>query len=68
MNHFKPLNLAVRGWFNWGFNQLSEFKKLIKELDMDSSATVSQAPRGVSLEIDGDICFQVFHSSLAQNH
>ena len=35
-----------------------EFEKMIKELDMDSTATVSQDPRGVALEIDGDICFE----------
>ena len=35
-----------------------EFEKMIKELDMESTATVSQDPRGIALEIDGDICFE----------
>ena len=35
-----------------------EFQEMIKELDMDSTATVSQDPRGIALEIDGDICFE----------
>ena len=33
-----------------------EFEEMIKELNMDSTATVSQDPRGIALEIDGDIC------------
>ena len=35
-----------------------EFEEMIKELDMESTATVSQDPRGIALEIDGDICFE----------
>ena len=35
-----------------------EFQKMIDELNMDSTATVSQDPRGIALEIDGDICFE----------
>jgi len=35
-----------------------EFEKMIEELNMDSTATVSQDPRGIALEIDGDICFE----------
>ena len=35
-----------------------EFEEMIKELDLDSTATVSQDPRGIALEIDGDICFE----------
>ena len=35
-----------------------EFKKMVKELNMDSTATISQDPRGIALEIDGDICFE----------
>ena len=35
-----------------------EFEEMIKELNMDSTATVSQDPRGIALEIDGDICFE----------
>tara|TARA_Y100001970_G_C14219829_1_gene851972 strand:+ start:1507 stop:2229 length:723 start_codon:yes stop_codon:yes gene_type:complete len=35
-----------------------EFQKMVKDLNMDSSATVSQDPRGIALEIDGDICFE----------
>ena len=31
---------------------------MIEELGMDSTATVSQDPRGIALEIDGDICFE----------
>ena len=34
-----------------------EFQEMIEELNMDSSATVTQDPRGIALEIDGDICF-----------
>ena len=35
-----------------------EFEKMIEELGMDSTATVTQDPRGIALEIDGDICFE----------
>jgi len=35
-----------------------EFQKMVKDLNMDSSATVTQDPRGIALEIDGDICFE----------
>ena len=35
-----------------------EFEEMIKTLNMDSTATVSQDPRGIALEIDGDICFE----------
>ena len=31
---------------------------MIDDLGMDSTATVSQDPRGIALEIDGDICFE----------
>ena len=35
-----------------------EFEKMIEDLNLDDKATVSQDPRGIALEIDGDICFK----------
>ena len=35
-----------------------EFEKMVEELSMGDSATVSTEPRGVALEIDGDLCFE----------
>ena len=35
-----------------------EFEKMIEDLNMDETATVTQDPRGIALEIDGDICFE----------
>ena len=34
-----------------------EFLAIIDELDVQDSATVSTSPRGVTLELDGDLCF-----------
>ena len=35
-----------------------EFKYIIEELDVQDSASVSSSPRGVALELDGDLCFE----------
>jgi chemotaxis protein MotB len=41
------------------FNEITKnFKEIIEELDLEDQANVSSDPRGVTLEIDGDICFQ----------
>ena len=41
------------------FNTISEdFKDIIEELEIEDKAKVSRDPRGVTLEIDGDICFK----------
>ena len=34
-----------------------ELEKLIEEMDMEDKAKVTQDPRGVALELDGDVCF-----------
>ena len=34
-----------------------ELEKLIEEMDMQDKAKVTQDPRGVALELDGDVCF-----------
>ena len=34
-----------------------EFQDIIEELDVQDSAAVSTSPRGVELELDGDLCF-----------
>ena len=34
-----------------------ELEELIEEMDLEGKAKVSQDPRGVALELDGDICF-----------
>ena len=34
-----------------------ELEELIEDLDMGEKAKVTQDPRGVALELDGDICF-----------
>ena len=34
-----------------------ELEKLIEEMDLEGKAKVSQDPRGVALELDGEICF-----------
>lgn len=52
------------------FNAVTEdFEDIIEELNIEEKATVSRDPRGVTLEIDGDICFQsgstILHSTLA---
>ena len=35
-----------------------EFEYIIEELDVQDSASVSSSPRGVALELDGDLCFE----------
>ena len=41
------------------FNTISEeFKDIVEELEIEDQAKVSRDPRGVTLEIDGDICFE----------
>ena len=35
-----------------------EFEYIIEELDVQDSASVSTSPRGVTLELDGDLCFE----------
>jgi chemotaxis protein MotB len=35
-----------------------EFEYIIEELDVQDSASVSTSPRGVALELDGDLCFE----------
>ena len=41
------------------FNTISEdFKDIIEELEIEEKAKVSRDPRGVTLEIDGEICFK----------
>ena len=34
-----------------------ELEQLIEEMDMQDKAKVTQDPRGVALELDGDVCF-----------
>ena len=43
-----------------------EFEEMIEELNIDDKATVSQDPRGIALEIDGDICFKSGSSLLSE--
>ena len=41
------------------FNEITEqFEEIIEELNLEDQAKVSRDPRGVTLEIDGDVCFQ----------
>ena len=41
------------------FNEITkDFEEIIEELDLEEQANVSSDPRGVTLEIDGNICFQ----------
>ena len=41
------------------FNEITQdFQEIVDELDITEQAKVSRDPRGVTLEIDGDICFQ----------
>ena len=41
------------------FNEITEdFQEIVDELNIEEQAKVSRDPRGVTLEIDGDICFQ----------
>ena len=51
------------------FNEITEdFKEIVDELNIEEQAKVSRDPRGVTLELDGDICFQsgstTIHSTL----
>jgi len=53
------------------FNEITkEFEEIIEELNIEDQAKVSRDPRGVTLEIDGDICFQSastkLHNTLRQ--
>ena len=34
-----------------------ELEELIEDMDMEDKAKVTQDPRGVALELDGDVCF-----------
>ena len=52
------------------FNAVTEdFEDIIEELNIGEKAKVSRDPRGVTLEIDGDICFEsgstILHDTLA---
>ena len=41
------------------FNEITkEFEEILEELNIEDQAKVSRDPRGVTLEIDGDICFK----------
>ena len=41
------------------FNEITkDFEEIIEELNIEDQAKVSRDPRGVTLEIDGDICFE----------
>ena len=53
------------------FNEITkEFEEIIEELNIEDQAKVSRDPRGITLEIDGDICFQSastkLHNTLRQ--
>ena len=53
------------------FNSVTEdFEDIIEDLGIESKAKVGADPRGVTLEIDGDICFEsgsmTIHSTLAE--
>jgi chemotaxis protein MotB len=53
------------------FNEITnDFQDILEELDIEDQAKVSKDPRGVTLEIDGDICFESgstqLHSTLSQ--
>jgi len=53
------------------FNAVTEdFEDIIEDLGIESKAKVGADPRGVTLEIDGDICFEsgstTIHSTLAE--
>ena len=34
-----------------------ELEELIEQMDMQDKAKITQDPRGVALELDGDVCF-----------
>ena len=47
------------------FNEITkEFEEILEELNIEDQAKVSRDPRGVTLEIDGDICFQSASTTL----
>ena len=47
------------------FNEITkEFEEIVEELNIEDQAKVSRDPRGVTLEIDGDICFQSASTTL----
>ena len=47
------------------FNEITkEFEEIVEELDIEDQAKVSRDPRGVTLEIDGDICFKSASTTL----
>ena len=53
------------------FNAITEdFQEIVEELNIEDQSKVSRDPRGVTLEIDGDICFESgstnIHSTLQQ--
>ena len=53
------------------FNAVTEeLEDIIEELNIEEKAQVSRDPRGVTIEIDGDICFEsgstILHSTLAE--
>tara|TARA_B100001989_G_scaffold253120_1_gene238189 strand:- start:645 stop:1358 length:714 start_codon:yes stop_codon:yes gene_type:complete len=53
------------------FNSVTEdFEDIIEDLGIENKAKVGADPRGVTLEIDGDICFEsgstTIHSTLAE--
>jgi chemotaxis protein MotB len=53
------------------FNAVSkEFEDIIEDLNIEGKAKVGADPRGVTLEIDGDICFEsgstIIHNTLAE--
>ena len=53
------------------FNAVTkEFEDIIEDLNIEGKAKVGADPRGVTLEIDGDICFEsgstIMHSTLAE--
>ena len=53
------------------FNAVTEeFEEILEDLNIGEKAQVSADPRGVTLEIDGDICFQsgstVLHNTLVE--
>ena len=53
------------------FNAVTkEFEDIIEDLNIEGKAKVGADPRGVTLEIDGDICFEsgstIIHNTLAE--
>ena len=53
------------------FNEITkEFEEILEELNIEDQAKVSRDPRGITLEIDGDICFEsastILHDKLVK--